>query len=210
MSLNLKNFILSEEIKASHAAKFLDYQDNHHDEIQEELIEELSKEWKKLAEKFNRISKPDDKRLEDSLLKNPNAFTGIEFSNDEDLVGNDRFIKPKSTLMSVKISLVFTSTERHLLFKHFFDAASKVFEKVIKDNEKAFSITTPSGNIKPVFQVTKHDGSIKLQFKSTEKDKETGKNHEVVKTIFMVDIERGKEKSKTKFFDRIFLIDYTK
>jgi len=210
-SLNLKNFIISEEVRASHAAKFLDYQDNHHEEVHEELIALLSKAWKKEAERQNTKTPKDEKRLEDVLLKNPEAFVDIEFDNEEATVGAERFMKSKTAYPSVKISLVFNPAQRKSLSNIYFSLAKEVFDKVVDDNQDAFAITSSSGNVKPVFQVVKsEDNLLKLQFKSVMKDKSSGKPHETIKTIFMIGIERGKENSKTKFFDRIFFIDYTR
>jgi len=209
--LNLKNFIVVEEVRASHAAKFLDYQDNHHEEIHEELIALLSKAWKKESEKQNAKTEKNEKRLEDVLLKNPEAFVDIEFDSEEATVGAERFMKSKTAYPSVKISLVYNPAQRKSLSSDYFDLAKEVFNKVVDDNQDAFAITSAAGNVKPVFQVVKsEDNLLKLQFKSTMKDKSTGKPHETIKTIFMVGVERGKENSKTKFFDRVFFIDYTK
>lgn len=210
MSLNLKRFIVKEEIRSSHAVKFLDYQDNFHDDVQEDLVALLSKEWKKLTSKLAE-TKPHGERAEDMALKNPEAFLGIEFTNAEANVGSGRFSKSKLTSVSVKISHAYSTDQRRVLIKHYLDLAKECFEKIIKKNEDAFAIKMASGNVKILFHAKKSDDeTVKLQFKTIDKQKDTNAKDEVVKTIFMVGVEHGKEGSKTKHYDRVFFIDYTK
>ena len=207
MSLNLKNFILDEGIKSSHAVKFIDYQDNFHDDILEDLVKYLSKDWKKSVERRQK-EKPDENRTAEILLKNPKAFTSIEFSTKEIPVGLNRFPKPKTSSLSIKISHAYDINDRRSLIRVFLDDAQNVFEKVVHKNEDAFSIKFLSGKHKTLFYVVRGDDStIKLQFKTFDKDK-TSK--EIIKTIFMVGVDHGKENSKTKNYDRIFFIDYTR
>jgi hypothetical protein len=211
MSVNLKKFIVNEEIRSSHAVKYLDYQDNFHDDIKEDLVLLLSKEWKKQAIKFKNFE-PNAERKEDMLLKNPDAFVSISFSDNECYVGYTRFNKQMLCPISIKISHAYSKDQRNQITKKFLEIAKSVFNKVIQKNEEAFSIKMASGNIKTLFNV-KHldDQTVKLQFKSIEKKKdETHRPEEVVKTIFMVGVEYGKERTKTKHFDRIFFIDYSK
>lgn len=210
MSLNLKNFIIREEIRSSHAVKFLDYQENFHDDVQEDLVALLSKEWKKLVDKLSTV-KPHGERAENMALKNPEAFLGLEFTNAEANVGSGRFSKPKVTSVSVKISHAYSADQRRVLVKQFLDSAKESFEKIINKNEEAFAIKMASGNVKILFHAKKSDDeTVKLQFKTIDKQKDSATKDEVVKTIFMVGVEHGKEGSKSKHYDRIFFIDYTK
>lgn len=209
MSLNLKNFILEEGIKSSHAVKYIDYQDNFHDDVQEDIVDALSKQWKKSVE-FKQKVKPDPERAEDMSLKNPNAFLGIEFSSKETPIGVGRFPKPKVTSVSVKISHAFNSDTRRILIRGFLDDAQHIFEKIVHKNEDAFSIKFTSGKHKALFHVVRSDDStVKIQFKTVEKDQNKN-SKEIVKTIFMVGVDHGKEGSKTKHYDRIFFVDYTR
>ncbi len=206
MTVNLKNFILQEEIKSSHAAKYIDYQENFHDEILEDLIEDLSKEWKKNVLIRAKKNIPNEEYVKDILLKNSNPFLGIEFSNKEILVGNGRFSRPKSSLISVKISHAYDSITRKSLIKKFLLDAENIFEKIIQKNENAFNIKFLSGKQKTLFHISKTDNSIKIQFKTHDKNS----SKELIKTIFMVSVEHGKEGSKSKNYDRIYFLDYTK
>jgi len=207
MSLNLKNFILEEGIKSSHAAKYLDYQDNFHDDVLEDLMVALSKQWKKTVE-IRSKNLPDKDRAEDMALKNPKAFLGIEYSGAEATVGVGRFPKAKTTSMSVKISHAFSYESRRSLIRGFLDDAQHIFETVVHKNEDAFAIKFTSGKHKTLFHVVRSDDStVKIQFKTVDKEKGS---KEIVKTIFMVGVDHGKEGSKTKHYDRIFFVDYTR
>lgn len=209
MSLNLKNFILEEGIKSSHAVKLIDYQDNFHDDVQEDLIAALSKQWKKSVE-HRKNDKPDEERATEISLKNPNAFLGIEFSTKEVSVGLGRFPKAKITSVSVRISYAFNADTRRLLIRGFLNDAQHIFETIVHKNEDAFSIKFESGKHKALFHVVRSDDStVKIQFKTLEKNKDKNPK-EIVKTIFMVGVEHGKEGSKTKNYDRVFFIDYTR
>lgn len=206
--LNLKSFILNEEIKAAHAVKFLDYQDNFHDDVQEDLITLLSKEWKKSAEKLSSSTTPHEGRVEDMKFKNPEPFLGIEFTNEETQIGVGRFTSPKMSPISVKISHAYTAEQRKILIRNLLSVAKGVFEIIILKNKDAFDIKMASGNHKTLF-VVKNDAdeqAVKLQFKTSEKNNKS----EIAKTIFMVGVEHGKEGSKSKHFDRVFFVDFTK
>jgi len=208
--LNLRNFILKEEIKSSHAAKLIDYQDNFHDDILDDLISDLSASWKSLAEELNQTDAPEN-RVEFVKSKNPDALLGVEFDSKDVPVGLGRFNKPKSSLVSVKISHAYSRETRKRMIKKVLAEAKSVFEKVLSKNKKAFSIKMNSGNYQTLFHVKMSDDeTVKLQFKTLERDKKSGAfTDEVIKTIFIVGVEHGKESSKSKQFDRVFFIDYT-
>lgn len=208
--VNLKSFILKEEIKSSHAAKFIDYQDNFHDDVLQDLTDKLTASWKKLAEEFNEVQ-PSEFRINQVKEKNPDALLGVEFDAKDVPVGVGRFNKPKMALASVKLSHAYTRESRKQMIKKLLAETKSVFEKTIGSNKKAFAIKMNSGNYQTLFHVRQSDDdTIKIQFKTLERDKKNNLySNEVIKTIFIVGVEHGKENSKSKQFDRVFFIDYT-
>lgn len=209
MSLNLKNFILDEGIKSSHAVKFIDYQDNFHDDVQEDLISALSKAWKKSVDHCKN-EKPDSEKAEDMVLKNPKAFLGVDFSTKEMPVGGGRFPKPKITSLSVRISHAFSVDSRRVFIRQFLNDAQDIFERIVHKNEDAFSIKFASGKHKSLFHVVRSDDlTVKIQFRTYDKNSDKN-SKEIIKTIFMVGVDHGKESSKTKNYDRVFFLDYTR
>jgi hypothetical protein len=204
---NLRTFIINEDMKASHAVKFLSFQDNFHDDVLEDIVAALSKDWKKLVETKSNSIQAHAEKVDDLVFKNPDAFTGIEFDNKEIQIGAGRFSKTKTAIISVKISYAFTAIQRKALIKDFLYTAKSTFEKILHKNIDAFNVKLVSGSFHNLFNIkVGDDDTVKIQFKTKDK----GTNEEIVKTIFMVGVEHGKEASKIKHFDRIFFIDYTK
>ncbi len=199
---SLKSFIVVEEIKASHAAKYFDYIENHHLDIAEEIGEELEARWGKDVEKISKFE-PNEHRLADLQLKNSNAFVGVELDT-RSLALQNRFSKRLFTSTSVKYSLTYKDADRARIKSMLLQTAIDTFKEVLGRHPGIFGLTR-SEKIKYLFSITHEDDLVKLLFKTTNENKE-----QISKTIFIVGVEHGSLTNGSKPFNRVYLTDYTK
>jgi hypothetical protein len=203
----LKSFILSEEVRASHALKYFNYMEKYHDDIYDIVIDELKKQWV-LVKKANKFEMPDDGRVEQLYLKSMNPDLSAGLNGREVTIKSPQFSHPVTSPLSYDISLAFTDVQRKRMIDAALDAAETAFNNVIKDNPAIFAHVDSAEKVRNLFNVVRHDETVRLQFKVTHKEGDDRK--ELAKTIFTVSVDHGKITSKTKHIDRVYMVDNTK
>jgi hypothetical protein len=163
---SFKTYVITEEAKAKHALRFLDYEHKEHSAIAKRVRDELEKAWVKIAAKYEPVDASD---IEDSKY-----FDKVEFTTKEASVG--RFGNKSAVYPSVKIGGAYSKSVRNEAKRDLMAEAHKILAK-LKDKlnqdvpGKPFAISQEDGPL----------GEIRLKFVTGE----------YTKPIFMVAIEPG-------------------
>lgn len=201
--MSLRKFMITEAIKASHAAKYFEYVENHHLDIFVELGEALEKRWEKDIVDIQKKFQPNEHRLADLTERRTDAFTGIEVDTRHLALHKNRFSTQKFTSTSVKYSLVYDSTDLTKIKNILMASAVEVFKNVLGKHVGIFGLER-NDKVKYLFSITHEDDVIKLMFRTTNENKE-----QINKTVFLVGVEHG-VLTGSKPFNRVFFIDYIK
>ena len=200
---SLRKFIVTEQVRASHAAKYFDYIENHHLDVMEEISSELKKAWHKDILSFEKKYTPNEHRLADLTLRKSEALTGIELDTRHITLNKNRFSKLTTTQLSIKYSLVYDSTDCQRIKNQLLQTAIDVFKNVLGKHAGIFGLARVE-SIKYLFSISHEDDVVKLHFKTTDTNKE-----QITKTIFLVGIEYG-SLTGLRPFNRVFFSDVTK
>ena len=194
----LKNFILSEEVRTSHAERYLGFLDRYHSQVFLDLKHHLEKVWDGTVASLSKKHKVSDEAIQDMLLRNPKATPELALSRQAEKLVTARAREPLEVSPSVKIPFVYSSQERHLLTKHILDAAKAGMEKVADDWKEIFNYEH-KGKLQPWFKIVQDPDEVRFQLSMSSGQ------HEAFKTLYSVRVEYGKAGSKLKDFDRVYL-----
>lgn len=194
----LKNFIISEEVRTSHAERYLGFLDRYHSQVFLDLKHHLEKTWDGAVGSLAKKHKISDEAMQDMLLRNPKATPELTLARQAEKLVTARAREPLEVSPSVKIPFIYSSQERHLLTKHILDSAKTGMEKVA-DNWKEIFNYEHKGKLQPWFKIVQDPDEVRFQLSMNSGQ------HEAFKTLYSVRVEYGKAGSKLKDFDRVYL-----
>jgi hypothetical protein len=175
---SFKTHMLTEQAKAKHALRFLDYEHKEHSNVAKKIRDELEKAWTKIAAKYEPVDMTE-------MDEDSKYFDQVEFTSKEAKVG--RFGDKSAVYPSVKVGGAYDKNTRNECKRALMAEGHKVLDKY----KEKLNQDVPG---KP-FAVSQEDGplgEIRLKFKTGE----------YTKTIFMIAVEPGYK------FERVYLKDY--
>lgn len=201
--MGLKSFMLREELKVSHAERYLAYAERHSNEVFHELKQKLEKSWEAAVKKTEHAHPIHKEVIQDAVLRNPKATTSVSLSRKSEKLITSRSPVPLEVAPSVKIPLIYSPEERKLVTKSLLSAARDAFEETVDAWSVIFNYEK-NGRRKPWFKISADHEEVRLQLAMTEGDAES------YKTLYAVRIEYGKKGTKTRDFDRLYLVNLIK
>ena len=194
----LKNFIINEEVKVSHAERYLGFLDRYHSQVFHALKSHLEKVWKSSIDDLSKKHPVSDDSIQDALLRNPKATPELMLVTTAEKLITARAREPLEVSPSTKVPFVYSVQERHLLTKQILAKAAEAMEEVASNWREVFNYEH-KGKLQPWFKVLKDADEIRFQLAMG-----AGPN-ESFKTLYTVRVEYGKTGSKLKDFDRVYL-----
>ena len=203
MSNALKTFIIREELRTSHAARFLTYVDQYHAEVILDLKKNLERAWQKLVGELVERVPVNQKAAEERLLNNPKATLKLELVTTPENITSTRSREASEVSPSVKVPIVYSREERDLIEKNLLQAADEAMQQTTSDWSEIFKYEQ-RGRAMPVFKIlSDHDG-VRLQLTVRSGDAEE------YKTLYAIHTEYAKPGSKLRDFDRVYLTSLIK
>lgn len=159
--MSLKSYILTEQLKASHAAKFLEYEKHDHQKITRDLQSKLEKAWNKVASKFKPVELDAESKL----------FNAVDVSSKDVAIG--RFGNRAVSTLSARVGALYDKNTKRA-----------IKEALLAEAYSVLSATTTLMNQDvpgDPFVISEEDstGEIRVKFKSGDYSK----------TIFLVAVE---------------------
>ena len=182
--MSFKTFVIQESLKSEYSNQLILYKERYHTNIIYDLKKMLENSWKSFAEKSNKKIK-----IEDS----------ISVSSTPEKISSSRHRNIIEVSPSLKIPLFLSMEERDILIKESLSISEKVFNKLSQDWKEIFNIER-NGKIKPWFKIIKDHDEIKFQYILSLN------GEDFYKTLYSIRVEYGKRNSKTRDFDRIYLV----
>lgn len=188
-------FTLQEEVRASHAAKFMNYEEKYHHKLAMEARRNLIEAWKEVITPI--YVNPD--RTAAVLEKNPKASVKLEVIEEPERFSSTRWAGSKLIGPSVKIPAFFPIPDRAAIAKRLLQVSKESLERLVKRAARILELD--NGDLQSLFRVVADEDDVRLQFVSSKSGLETAK------TIFKVALEHGRPNSKTRDFDRVYFVD---
>lgn len=166
---NLKSFMINETARASHALKFLRYEQDDHQAVIKKIHTEILAVWTEIASKYEAL--PDDHSLEGRKSKILRAVTVLNSG-----VKISRFNDKTSAALAVSIGNAYNEATKNEIKRWLLAAALKVLEKQATKLNKDVP-----GN---PFYASQEDGllgDVRLKFKTGE----------YKKTIVLISMDRA-------------------
>jgi hypothetical protein len=195
----LKNFIIQEELRSEHAERFLLFKERYNTQVLLDLKKALEKDWTKVASSFTKSHKIAADDLEYALLQNPKTTGAVSVEDKDEKLVTSRHRETTEVSPSIKIPMLYKREERDLMIKSALDTAEDVIKHITNQWKEIFRVEK-KGRATPWFKVTRDHDEIRLQLALSD-----GAN-EMYKTLYAVRLEYGKPGSKTRDFDRVYLI----
>lgn len=195
---SLKNFIINEENRTSHAERYLGYLDRYHSQVFLDLKKNLQKSWGDAVASLAKKHPISDEVMQDALLRNPKATPELKLVPGAEKLITARVREPLEVSPSVKVPFVYSAQERQLLVKQLLKAANEAIEETIVGWKEIFNYEH-KGKLQPWFKITHDPDEVRLQLSLGDGP------HEAFKTLYSVRVEYGKLGSKLKDFDRVYV-----
>lgn len=198
--MGLKNFLIQEELKTSHAERYLTYVDRYHDQVFHDVKTKLESQWEKTVKAVLKSHPIRPEVKQETLLQNPKATTEVSLSHAPEKIVTSRSPTPLEVSPSVKIPLIYSKEERDMITKKILAAAKSAMEDTVSSWGEIFNYEK-RGRVTPWFKITTDHEEVRLQLAISADDQES------YKTLYAVRIEYGRKGSKIKDFDRIYLVN---
>jgi hypothetical protein len=196
----LRSFILTEEARTSHSQHLSHYLETYHTDVDEEVHDEMKRAWVKIVREWRNATPDGDRENTINMLYPKYPILGVHATDKAGKVGS------ATTNLSVLVSQALSDDDRKKCVEQLLVAAEKAFRKVLADNPKFFE-ADDNFKVTSAFDAVRNGDTVRLQYKANHrKDEKNG----VAKTLFTVGVDPGKLNSKTKHYDRVYLIDNTK
>ena len=201
--MGLKNFLINEELKTSHAERYLNYIDRYHEEIFHDLRTQLGNEWEKLTKSILRDHKIRAEVKQEIQLQNPKATTAVTLTHTPEKFISSRSSHPLEVSPSIKVPLLYSKEERDMITRKFLEATKSTIQDLVSGWGEVFNYEK-KGRISPWFKIEADHEEVRLQLAVSSGD------HEAYKTLYAVRIEYGRKGSKIRDYDRIYLVNLVK
>jgi hypothetical protein len=197
--MSLKNFIIKEELSTEHSARYLLFKERYHNQVLLDLKKTLEKEWTKDVNGLSKHLKLKDEDLQLALLQNPKALVQLLIEPKDEKIVSSRHRDTIEVSPSVKIPLLYKNEERDLIIKELLASAEAAFKSITHTWDEIFKVEK-KGRATPWFKVVTDHDELRLQLALSDG------GQEMYKTLYAIRVEYGKKNSKTKDFDRVYLI----
>lgn len=196
--MDLKTFLVTEDLKRSHAERYLTYVDQFHNEVITDVRQELTKNWERVIKELDKRFILSDQEKSELLVVSPKSITHIKLATRPIKITTTRMSKQIEVFPSVQVPLAFSKEQADLIHRELLKVANESFETIAK---KWYSVLNfeQKGRMTPWFKIVQDDDEIRFQL-STNGEKE------IYKTLYSIRIEYGKRFSKLKTFDRVYLV----
>ena len=197
--MSLQNFILQEALKTEHAARFILFQERYNTQVLLDLKKALEKEWAKDVTSLSKkhVIAQDD--IQFAQLQNPKAVIELALEPRDERIISSRHREAVEVSPSVKIPLLYKRDERDLIIETILKSAETAFKEVADSWREIFRVEK-KGRATPWFKLVHDKHELRFQLALTDGDNET------YKTLYAVRVEYGKLGTKTRDFDRVYLI----
>ena len=196
--MSLKTFIIQESLHAEHAERFLLFKERYNTQVLLDLKKELEKAWNKEINSLAKHHKIKDEDLQLALLQNTKSTVNLSIEPKDEKIISSRHREAIEVSPSVKIPMLYKREERELITKDLLSSAEDVIKKIIHKWDEIFHVEK-KGRATPWFKITHDHNEIRLQLVLSDS------GQDMYKTLYSVRVEFGKNNSKTKDFDRVYL-----
>jgi len=197
--MSLQIFIIQEDLRGELAERFLLYQERYNTQILLDLKKQLEKDWTRITNSLSKRYKLDEEDVQLALFQNPKASTELSVESKDEKVTSSRNREPTEVSPSVKIPMLYKPEERDLIVKSILDEGENSIKDVTHQWNEIFRVEK-KGRATPWFKIVRDKDEIRFQLALSND------NEEMYKTLYSIRTEYGKKGSKTKDFDRIYLI----
>jgi hypothetical protein len=197
--MSLQTFIIQEDLRGELASRFLLYQERYNTQVLLDLKKSLEKDWTKEINSLSKKHKIDDEDAQLAQFENPKATTALSVESKDEKVTSSRNREPTEVSPSVKIPLLYKAEERDLIMKSILDEAERTFKDITHQWREIFQVEK-KGRATPWFKIVRDKDEIRFQLALSSDQQE------MYRTLYSIRTEYGKKGSKTKDFDRIYLI----
>lgn len=195
---NLKNFILSEDVRISHAERYLSFLEKYHAQMFLDIKHDIESVWVSTVNKLANKYQPSDFTIQELILRNPKATTQLEVSSQTLKLSTPRNKDPLDISLSVKLPYVFSQQERSIITKELLKVAEQSLQKIAHQWKPILNFEH-KGKLNPWFKIVNDSDEVRFQLSITSGSQES------YKTLYAIRVEYGKFGSKLKDFDRIYL-----
>lgn len=199
----LREFILTEKLNHEHAERYLTYIDRYHNEVWTELHHLISTTWATELVKINDSIQPIEDMVVQRELRSPGIISELQLFTTPEKIASTRIRSTNQVSPSVKIPYVYHPETVDLILKRLSKTSSEAFQDIATKWSEIFNYEK-KGQIQPGFKVESGDLHDGVKFKITS----SIGGEEAYRTIYSVNIEHGRPGSKTKDFDRIYLLSH--
>jgi hypothetical protein len=197
------DFILTEKLNHEHAERYLTYIDRYHNEVWTELHQQLTVAWEEEITKINDSVDPIADMIVQRELRSPGISSEIQLATSPEKIISSRVRGSNLVSPSVKIPYVYHQETIDLILKRLAKVSYVMFHNTASSWSEIFNYEK-RGQVQPGFKVEFNDLHDGVKFKITS----SIGGEEAYRTIYSVNIEHGKTGSKTKDFDRIYLLSH--
>lgn len=195
----LKTFIIEENLRNELAERFLLFKDRYHHQVFLDLKKWLSSDWAKDIKILSKKFKIDNDNIEFAKLQNSKSILDITLVDNDDKIVSSRHRESINISPSVKIPLLLKQEERDLIIKSLLNKSEDTIKDVTNQWNEIFRVEK-KGRATPWFKIIRDKDEVRFQLALSDSDKE------MYKTLYAIRVEYGKQGSKTKDFDRLYLI----
>lgn len=199
----LSDFILTEKLNHEHAERYLTYIDRYHNEVWTELHQRLANEWEAELVKIKESIKPIDDMITQRELRSPGIISELQLLTSPEKINSTRIRGTNLVSPSVKVPYVYHSETVDLVIKRLSKVAVQVFNDIASEWSEIFNYEK-KGQVIPGFKVESGDSHEGVKFKITS----SIGGEEAYRTIYSVNVEHGRPGSKTRDFDRVYLLSH--
>lgn len=197
--MSFQSFIIQEDLRAEHAERFILYQERYNTEVFLDLKKWLESDWTKEVNSLSKKHKITAEEIQSAQLQNENATIALTVVSSDEKITSPRHREPVQVSPSVKIPFLYKKEERDLITKDILDKAELVIGDVTHQWREIFRVEK-KGRATPWFKVVRDKDEIRFQLALSDG------GQEMYKTLYAIRVEYGKPGSKTRDFDRIYLI----
>lgn len=194
---SLTSFIIAEGLKTRSVLALHHFDVMFKQQVTKDLQETLFASWKATLKTLKLQIDPE--LAQDATFKNPKALTKILVDNKPvKLLSSEEAGKVRLVSPTVKLPLLLGEVNLALARTAFFDTSVETFEKLIATWSEAF-IHEVAGRAASDFKIKRDHRSIRFCLSHVEKNVE----HEIV--LYHVTVEHGKQGSKVRDHDTLYL-----
>lgn len=200
--MSLQTFIIQENLRLEYAERLNIFQERYNHQVLLDLKDLLEKNWDKLVKIESKRHIVDNIDSELAIIKNPKAVILITLEKADERIITTRHREAIEVSPSIKIPLLLKTHVRDFIIKSLFDTAESTFIDIADKWKEIFRVEK-NGRATPWFKIIRDSDEIRFQLILDSTNENTKAAY---KTLYSIRIEYGKNGSKTKDFDRIYLI----